>query len=310
MARRKRKQNRISLKKGFFKRGRNWNFDWVGPSLLKLLKITFIAALFAGIGISLYHIDKKYIRPAQMNETGKLYLNMPQWVLDSEELQRKFAEQAGGREFLLNEKTASIIRDNLRAVAWMENVSVQTRSDGIYVDAYYRMPIAMIQSGQTKFYVDANQVVLDYVPLPKLSIIEVKLSNSFDTQTPIYGEVWKRNDLSAAIKIIESINHMDITLKQKKPLITELSLIDVSNYHGVKSRGKPHIILYSKDNTPIYWGAEIGGWQKEMESPDAQKLAKLYAYYKEKGTLNSSNEVNFINLCDPQYKVPLPGDEF
>ncbi|MBN2589490.1 MAG: hypothetical protein JXA96_06490 [Sedimentisphaerales bacterium] len=311
MARRKRKNSRISLKKGFFKRGKNWDFDWIGPSLIKLLKFAFIAGLISGIGISLHYIDKKYIRTAQSKEFGPLTLkDVPQWVLDSDELIEKILDKAGGRKFRLDEKTASIVRDNLRSVAWMENTSVQTMGDEIQVRARYRKPIAVIQSEPSKFYIDVNQVVLDYVPLPKLFIVEIKLGSLLDSKTPIYGEVWQRNDLTAALKIIEKINQMDKTLRQKKPLLSEIASIDVSNYRGIKSRSNPHIILYSHDDTPIHWGAEIGGWQKEMESPDAQKLAKLYAYYEQEGTLNSGKKVNFINLRDPQVKIPLPIDGF
>ncbi len=308
MARKNRKQNRISLQKGFLKSIKNMNFDWVGPSLFRLFKITFIAALVSGVGLSLYHIDKTYIRPAQSNATGELLLNMPTWVRDSEELQNKIKEKAGGRIFRLDEKTAAIVKENLQSMAWLDNVSIQTKSDGIYVDADYRIPVAVIQSGDTKFYIDSNLIVLDYVPLPKLLIVEIKLGNSYDSQTPVYGEQWKRPDIRAALQIIEKIHQMDKALK--KPLLGEIASIDVSNYHGVKSRSKPEIVLYSLDNTPIHWGVEIGEWSKAMESPDAQKLAKLYAYYEQEGTLSSGQKVNFINLRDPQVKIPLPGDEF
>lgn len=308
MVRKNRKQNRVSLKKGFFGRGKNLNLDWVGPILLRLLKITFIAALIVGIGISLYHIDKTYIRVAQSNETGELLLDMPQWVRDSDELQRKIKEKAGGREFRLDEQTAAVVKKNLQSMAWLDNITIQTKSDGIYVRADYRMPVAMIQSGDTKFYIDTNQIVLDYVPLPKLLIVEIKLGNSSNSKTPVYGEVWKRPDITAALRIIEKIRWMDKELK--KTLLSEIASIDVSNYHGAKSRSNPEIVLYSLDNTPIHWGVEIGEWQKAMESTDAQKLAKLYAYYDQEKTLSSGQKVNFINLRDPQVKIPQPIDGF
>ena len=145
--------------------------------------------------------------------------------------------------------------------------------------------------------------------MPMLFIVEIKNVSS-DSQTPRYGEVWKCDEVAAALQIIEKIRQMDNTLKGIKPLISEIASIDVSNYKGRKNRSQPHIILYSHDNTPIHWGAEIGGWQKELESSDAQKLAKLYAYYEQEGTLNSGKKVNFINLRDPQDKIPLPIDGF
>lgn len=279
------------------------------PGLLKLLKLTLILCFIAAIGIALYYADKKYIRSAQSHETGPLILkDAPQWV--NEQLREKIFDKAGGRKFRLDENTAAIVRENLKSVAWLDQTIVQTMVDSIHVRARYRKPVAVINYGQNDFYVDVNQVVLDYVPIPQLLTVEIKLASSLESETPRYGEVWKRNDLTAALRIIEKINQMDKTLKQRKPLISEISSIDVSNYQGKKNRSQPHIILYSLDNTPIHWGAEIGAWQKEMESPDAQKLAKLYGYYEQEGTLSSGSKVNFINLRDPQDKIPLPIDGF
>jgi len=66
--------------------------------------------------------------------------------------------------------------------------------------------------------------------------------------------------------------------------------------------------LYAKDNTEIIWGAEVGKWQRYLESTDEQKLANLYSYYKEYGTL--LNSAKYINLRDPQDNIPLPIDKY
>jgi hypothetical protein len=81
-----------------------------------------------------------------------------------------------------------------------------------------------------------------------------------------------------------------------------------ANYNGRKNDRRPHIILYAKDNTEITWGAELGKWQRHLESTDEQKLAKLYGYYKEYGTL--SGRAKYINLRDPRDKIPLPIDRY
>ncbi len=298
----RRKQNRISFKQGSFRRKKKLNFRWLGPSLLRLLKITFIAGFVVAIGMLLHYADKTYIRPVQSHETGPLVLkNIPPWV--NQELIDKIVAIAGGSTFQLNENAARIVAENLKSAAWLDNVSVQTTNDSIQVHASYRIPVAIIKSGQTEFYVDANQVVLDYVPMPQLLLVEIK-GLSLEPQTPHYGQVWQNNALAAALKILDKIYQMDKTLKERKPLITELSSIDVSNYQGKKSKSRPHIILYSKDNTEIQWGAEIGAYKNELESSDEQKLAKLYHYYEEFGTL--SGGVKYIDLRDRQDKIPLP----
>lgn len=303
MARRKFKQNRILLGWDWLiKRNRNGS-SWLGTSLLKLLKTALILGFFTGVGIALYRLDKTYIKPAQSHETGQLvFKKMPTWV--SDDLRYSLLEKAGGEKFILNENSASIIRENLKSVAWLDNIKVQTTNNEIQVWARYRIPIVLIKSGHSEFYVDVNQVVLDYFPMPNLSITEVK-GVTLEPETPHYGEVWKRDDLSAALKIIDKIHQMDSALNLKNPLIGEISSIDVSNYKGRKKRSDPHIVLYSKDNTEIQWGAQLGDYKKEMESSDEQKLAKLYNYYKQYGTL-SAGRVKYINLRDPKDKIPLP----
>ena len=68
------------------------------------------------------------------------------------------------------------------------------------------------------------------------------------------------------------------------------------------------IPLLAEDNTEITWGAEVGKWQLHLESTDEQKLAKLYGYYKDYGTL--SGDAKYINLRDPQDNIPLPIDKY
>ncbi|GAI43037.1 unnamed protein product, partial [marine sediment metagenome] len=49
-------------------------------------------------------------------------------------------------------------------------------------------------------------------------------------------------------------------------------------------------------------------WQKYLEATDEEKLAKLYGYYKEYGSL--LNAVKYINLRNPQETVPRPIDKY
>jgi len=101
---------------------------------------------------------------------------------------------------------------------------------------------------------------------------------------------------------------MDESVTPEKPLLNEIDSIDMSNFNGRQHNSQPHIILYTKDNTEIIWGAEFGTWQRHLEATDGEKLAKLYGYYKEYGSL--SGGAKYINLRDPQNDVPLPIDKY
>ena len=81
-----------------------------------------------------------------------------------------------------------------------------------------------------------------------------------------------------------------------------------ATFDGRKNNKLPHIVLYAQDDTQIMWGAKVGEWQRHLESTDEQKIAKLYSYYKEFGTL--SGGVKFINLCDPLDDIPQPIDKY
>jgi hypothetical protein len=123
-----------------------------------------------------------------------------------------------------------------------------------------------------------------------------------------FGEVWAGDDLAEAIKLLELLERRDRIETSQKPLLSEISRLDVSNFEGRKNSKNPHIVLYTKDNTRIIWGAEIDKWQRHLESTDEQKIAKLYSYYKEYGTL--SGQAKYINLCDPQDDIPQPIDKY
>jgi hypothetical protein len=273
----KNKKKRISFRPGSLRAKKKQKPGRLGPSLIRFLKISSIACAVVAIGLILYFAEK-YVKSTKPVKTGPVVLmNAPQWV--GEHLKAKILTSVGGRTFRLDEDAAQLVGDNLESIAWLHDVKALTTDKSIQVHATFRKPIAIVKSGLSPFYVDAEQVVLDYVPMPHLFIVQIR-----------------------------GLNKRDKTLAPQKPLLHEIAIIDVSNYNGRQDKRQPHIIFYTKDNTTIIWGAELGTWQKYLESTDEQKLAKLYGYYKEKGTL--SGGVKYINLRDPRDNIPLPIDKY
>jgi hypothetical protein len=129
----------------------------------------------------------------------------------------------------------------------------------------------------------------------------------FIKQKPVPGQTWQGDDLAAALAVLSRLERMDAAVCPNKPLLREIDRIDVGNFNGRKNKREPHIVLYTKENTQIIWGAEIGAWQRHLESPDDDKLAKLYTYYQQYGTLSG---VKYINLRDPQQTIYLPVDKY
>ncbi len=283
---------------------------WIGPGLKSILKVLAIACVLGGTAMGLTLLEKYVKKTAPIPQgTGNITLAaVPTWV--NEQLQDKLrsAARANEAELRLDENAAASARRNIRKrVAWIDNVKVQTTDDGLMVEGFWRKPVAAIKSGPAKFYVDNQSVVLDYIPMPNLPIVEIT-GLSMGAKMPPLGEAWNCEDLAAAITIIERLTQMDRALVPDKPLLYQIDRIDVSNYNGRENKHRPHIVLYSIDNTEIIWGAEVDQWQRHLESTDEQKLAKLYSYYKEFGTL--SGGVKYINLRDPRDKIPLPIDKY
>jgi hypothetical protein len=273
---------------------------------------TIIAAVCAtGVMGAGFMFLEQYVKNEAMpsRRVGSLeLLGVPTWVNQELEAKISAAARPAGRDLKLDENTARLVQNNIaRSVAWVERVSVQTSPETVRIAARWRKPVALLRSGSRKFYVDKDLVVLDFVSVSHLPIVEVRgLSGTAGIPAP--GQAWRTDDLAAAVEILIRLERMDRLVTPDKPLLYEIDSIDVSNFDGRQSSRDSHIVLYSKDNAQIMWGAEIGTWQQHLEATDEEKLAKLYAYYKEYGTL--LNGVKYINLRDPQQTIPLPVDKY
>jgi hypothetical protein len=294
------KAKRISFKLGTSKRKKQRTYR---PSLTGILKVLAIVCIFVAAGVSLYFAER-YVKSAKPAETGPIELvNVPEWV--SSELKTKIRAAAGGKTLRLDEEAAEVVAENLASVAWLDNIKIQTTHKQVLIEARWRKPLALVKSGSQSFYVDDELVVLDFVPIPNLPIVRIE---GLSARVPSPGEVWQSDDLDAAVTILAKLDQMDKAVTPDKPLLYEIDRIDVSNFNGRKNGRFPHIVLYTKDNTEIIWGAEFGTWQRYLETTDEEKLAKLYAYYKEYGSL--SGGVKYINLRDPQDNIPQPVDKY
>jgi hypothetical protein len=294
------KTKRISFKLGTSKRKKQRTYRL---SLIGILKVLAMVCVFVVAGVSLY-FAQMYVKSARPPGIGPLELmNVPEWA--SSELKAKIRAAAGGKTFRLDEEAAEIVAENLASVVWLDNIKIQTTHKQVLIKARWRKPLAMVKSGSQSFYVDDELVVLDFVPMPNLPIVKIE---GLLAKVPSPGEIWQSDDLDAAVTILAKLDQMDKAVTPSKPLLYEIDRIDVSNFAGRKNSRLPHIVLYAKDDTEIIWGAEFGKWQRYLEAKDEEKLAKLYAYYKEYRSL--SGGVKYINLRDPQDNVPQPVDKY
>jgi hypothetical protein len=276
-----------------------------------LLKVLAMVGVLGGIIVGLVYLNQYVVQRGETSsEPGVLKLvDAPDWVNDAIKEKIYSAAQAGGEDFKIDEQVAETVQQNIAAcVPWLINVTVQATHDSLLISGQWRKPLGLVEIGK-KYYIDADCVVLDYVPIVTLPIVRITgLATDPDWSGPQPGEVWEKDDLAAAIDILFRLDRMDSLVTAEKPLIFEIDSIDVSNFDGRYSRNKPHIELYAKDGTKIVWGAEIGKWSEYLEVTDTEKIGRLYNFYKQNGTLLGT--AKYINLCDPQDYIFQPVDEY
>ena len=303
--------------------------------LLKgLLFVCSLVAVLAGFAFLDRYVKKQTPVPPD-SRTIELVGDVPNWV--SEEIKnrvyaaalvRQSSPQAAdaNRQDADGNVAASVQRNISQLVPWLADARVQTTHNSILISGRWRKPIAVVTAGppsarsrlqtdptsgrveadKNKFFIDSDLVVLDYIPVADLPVVTVD-GLEFSKQAPVPGKVWRSDDLAAALAVLSRLERMDAAVSPKKPLMREIDRIDVTNFNGRKNKREPHIVLYTKGNTQIIWGAEIGAWQRHLESPDDDKLAKLYTFYQQNGTLSG---VKYINLRDPRQTIYLPVDKY
>lgn len=243
---------------------------------------------------------------------GRLKLvNVPGWV--GQDLRAKIISAVGSSsdDFKLTSSTAAKVGQRLSEMAWLYDVKVRLSDTSVVVNAGYRKPIATIRSAERLYYIDKKMVVLDYVPMEKIATPEIiGIPGNVITWRSI-GNLWARDDLAAAIELLDLLGRMDDEVAPDAPLLFEIKSVDVSNYDGRRKSKKPHIVFYAIDGTEIRWGARKGAWHKYLEATDEEKLTILYNTYEQMGSLQlkSANRVSYIDLTQPQ-SLALPIDRY
>ena len=284
------------------------------PGGLKITRIlkTFVAVSAVGaIVLGIIHWDRFIKQSASASDefvTLKIRPGVPEWVTGQLRERLTAAATADGRGMRLDDEAARRVQQNIQTLfAWLKDVRVRTMRDHLLVEGRWRMPLVLVKMGLDRFYVDRDLVVLDYVDMPRLPIVKVRGLSAIPAE-PLPGRPWRREDLHAAVELVELLKQWDRDKSPDKPLLDEIDAVDVSNYDGREDSRFPHIVLYTTDDTEVIWGAELGKWQRHLEATDAEKVAKLYSYYKQHGSL--LGDVKYINLRDPQDRIHLPIDRY
>ncbi len=270
-----------------------------------MARVALVLGLLVGAGASLRYAEV-YVKTTTAPAEGTLTLvDVPPWV--NWDLKQRVIEAAGGERLPIKEETATVVARNLSRVSWLADVGVDVTNDSVLVKARWRRPVALLEKGTQKFYVDKDLYALDYMAsTADLPIVEVKGVSLLFPPEP--GKRIDCNDLAAAVRLINLLYATDVKYYAKNPILERIAGVDVSNYKGRKNGREPHIVLNSKDGAQILWGAELGDWAMYLEAKDEQKLADLYEHFHEHGSLG--NGVKYVELRIPRDYVPQPVDKY
>ena len=193
-------------------------------NLVGVLKVSGLVSVFAAVLAGLYFAER-YVSATRPAGAGPVVLvDVPAWV--SAELKSKVIRTAG-RNLKLDEDAARAVAENLASVAWLDAVRVGLTHQEVRIEARWRKPLALIKPGRTSFYIDADRIVLDFVPMPSLPIVTVVGVSVAGMPQP--GQVFEQDDLAAAMSLLALLDRMDKKMAPQKPLLGDIAGIDVSN---------------------------------------------------------------------------------
>lgn len=272
-----------------------------------MLKIILLVGGLSSLSVGLIFLDQ-YVKDQKSlaEKTAVLELiDPPPWV--SEQLKQKIysAARAGGEDLSLREGVVEAVQKNIEShIVWLSEIQVQATDESLRIFGQWRRPLASFEIGGERFYICSNYFVLDYVPVPALPIVEIKGISV--RRKPSLGNIWRQDDIEAAVELLDRFDKMDSMVSPNKPLLFEIESINVSNLDGRVDKSMPHIVLAAKNGTEILWGAKLGAWQRHLEATDKDKIANLYEYYRQHGTLGG--RARYINLQYPQSGLSQPVD--
>lgn len=277
------------------------------------LKITagimIATILIASAAIGMIYMERHVLSTAGIEHPdGSLKLiNPPDWL--DQQWVDTLVRTAGDKRFKLDKVSAGVVAQRLESLSWMENVRVQTTAGYISVSADYRKPVGLVNlSGGRRYYLDIDNVVLDYIPVTKIPVVEIT-GLAAVRSIPDPGHVWIAEDAAAAVDLLNRLYQYDQHFLNKqlitRPLLDDIQSIDVANFAERKNRSKPQIVLHVTDGTEVHWGAAWGQSTLSMEAYEEEKIQKLYKEF-----IDNKNSLcgyaRHFDLLTPKDQIPRP----
>jgi len=295
-------RRKASRKRG--KDGPNWLKRWWqdgDPQQRKVValwlgKFLIVIGIIAVAGVGLKYLEG-YVKDVNRQRQVQLSVELahtPAWA--GPELIEQVCLSTGVKsdDFLLNDDLVKQWAAHLSDNPWVKEIHhIQKRYDGrIVIDCELRRPIAMVRQHNRNVFVDSQGMVL-----PEMEVYGhlVQLQGEL-SRLPEPGHIVSSKSVKAGLDVLNLIRQVDEQLPGKERLWSQLFVMDVSNYEGRVDKSRPHLRLYTKNQTEIRWGAALGRERPYYEAPPKSKLASLYRAFKQTGSLDHYQYVELRDL--------------
>jgi len=186
------------------------------------------------------------------------------------------------------------IAERLATVGWVDKVQfVRRRSDGSFaVRAQYRVPEAIVRSGEDYFLVDSGMIRLPgrYLPSDQWKVI-IGVRDA----VPEPGISWSCDELSVGLELIRVVG--------AEPYAGQIRAVDVTNLGGREDSSACHVALVTvRTGGRILWGSAPGF--ELAENTVRQKLAILRENHRRTGWLDAGNAVIDISIYPNRFTIP------
>ncbi len=287
MAKKKKTTKKSGWFSGFFSkktkgtRSKKKNQQSLSHGLKIAAGIVAATLLIGGAAVGFIYMDR-YVKTSRPTEktVGPLAYALPAWV--NQQWKDSIYDVIGEGPFPLDKTSARSLAQKLERISWLSNVTARVTPEYIKIEADYRRPVGVVSLGGSKYYLDRQMTVMEYLPVTAFATIEITGIGS-PRSMPAPGNRWAAEDAAAAVELLDWLYKMDLHFQLKKdlekPLLDEIDAIDVSNFAARKSNSQPHITLTVKDGTKVFWGAAWGQAARYLEQDEQKKLVGLYQYY-------------------------------
>lgn len=225
------------------------------------------------------------------------WVNLPMWLSDPAQagFLRQRERDAGlvASDSLHDHGLCRRVAERLAASPWIARVNgVVVVSDGqVRVDATFRMPVAMVQSGGLAFLIDAGGVRLPLqMPAGQVDRRDWLVITGVQSSVPREGEAWAGTDVAAGLKLVNYLLREQLAGRVAfRPILRD---IDVSNVGLRRDRLGGEIQLTTTNPVGrIHWGLTPDE-EWEMERPAASKLSVLNELFAAQKLQSTQQEID------------------